>query len=107
MTEAVIGLVGVLVGAVISWLMTSQFKKRRNAVALYTEFAAPDLEKCRGEITRFLLSNLQSPNPLTFQEMHEQADEPNLRATSRLLHFWEKTWYSCFFNLVLNICICV
>ena len=67
--------------------MTSQFEKRQNAVALDTEFAAPDLEKCRGETTRLLLSNLQLPNPLTFQEMHEQADESNLRATSRLLHF--------------------
>ena len=93
MAEALIGLLGVLVGAFISWFMTSQFEKRRNAVALYTEFATPDMEKCRGEATRFLRFNLQSPNPLTFQEMHEKADDADLRAASRLIHFWEKTWY--------------
>lgn len=100
MVEAVVGFVGVLVGAFVSWLITSQFEKRRNAVALYTEFADPDMEKCRGQATSFLISNLQSPNLLTFQEMHEQADESDLRATSRLLHFWEKTWYLLHFNYV-------
>lgn len=93
MIQAAIGLVGVLVGAFISWLTASRFERRRNAVTLYTEFATPDMEKCRDVAFKFLLYNLQLPNPLTFQEMHGQADDADLAAVSRLLHFWEKTWY--------------
>ena len=93
MTEAIVGLVGVLIGAFISWATTTQSEKRRNAVALYTEFASPDMEKIRYDATNFLRSNIKAPQPLTFQEMHEHSDASDLTAVSRLLNFWEKTWY--------------
>ena len=94
MTDSLIGLIGVLVGASITWWMTSQFEKRRNAVTLYAEFSTPDMEACRDEALRTLRNNYQSPNPLSFQDMFEQQVNPNdLVAVSRFVHFWEKTWY--------------
>ncbi|MEM8505792.1 MAG: hypothetical protein AAF716_21895 [Cyanobacteria bacterium P01_D01_bin.1] len=92
MMSSLIGLIGVLVGASLSWLITSRFERRRNAVALYAEFLTSDMEDSRDKALRALKINRQSSTPLSFQEMFEK-EADCLLPVSRVVHFWEKTWY--------------
>jgi hypothetical protein len=91
--SALIGLGGVLVGALIAWTTGRSAQRRRNAVELFDTFGSADIEAVRYEAAQYLRSQLQSPATLSFYEMHTTGSTQQLLSVSRLLHFWERTFW--------------
>lgn len=91
MTEILSGFIGVLVGSAMTWFMTYWFEKRRAAVALYSDFVAPEMERIRNKAGDALRANAEAPEPLSFKEMHDVEGYENFSDVVVFINFWEKT----------------
>jgi len=91
MSDAISGLIGVIVGAGISFLAYSHHERRRHAFELYTEWSSTEMELYRQRAFRFLEINKKKDHPISFRELHDTGLNDDLLALEKVMHFWSKT----------------